>query len=932
MAFFCMRMSAIRHLLLPLVVLFFVEASAMVGALNVSYDHRAMLLDGKRRLLISAGIHYPRATPEMWPDLVAKAKEGGANVVQTYVFWSGHEPQKGQYNFKDRYDLAKFVRIVGEAGLYLNLRIGPYVCAEWNFGGFPTWLRDVPGIEFRTDNEPFKDEMATFVKVIVDLMKENKLFAWQGGPIILAQIENEYGNIEWEYQEAGKRYIQWAAEFAVGLKIGVPWIMCQQWDAPPNVIETCNGYYCDGYKPGTPGAPIMWTEDWNGWFLNWGSHLPHRPVQDNAFAVARFYQRGGSYQNYYMYFGGTNFERTSATMITTSYDYDAPLDEYGLISQPKWGHLKELHEVLYLIESALFASDAEPENFWFGPNLEAHVYSDTSPEGDTCVAFLANIGNWGSSVVDFRGRKYEIPAWSVSILPDCKTVVFNTAKIGAQTTVMNMKKQRITGIGGLSIDGTAPNGLSWESHEEPVGARDEEEIIAESLLEQIKTTKDLTDYLWYVTRFEVSKDDADKLTVGSGQVHLELHEVRDALHIFVNGELVGSATGTWIHVDQPVSVHEGVNEIALLSMTLGLTNYGAFLEKEGAGIRGTVKVVGLPSGDKDLTSAKWVHQVGLKGESMNLFTSKGAASVKWLPAKELPLNKSMIWYKTTFPTPRGNDPVTLDLGSMGKGQLFVNGYHLGRYWPTIFAPEWGCTDSCDYRGAYYPEKCVTQCGQPTQRWYHIPREWLEKDDDNLLVLFEEMGGDPSKVSIATRSQETICGHVSDSHPPPVSKWIQSSKLSKEHQQKAVLPEVRLECSSGRKISHIVFASFGNSTGTCGKFQKGSCHASVSTAVIEKACKGKSQCAVPVSAEEFGEDPCPGYPKSLTVQAICRASDESPTESFVDEEYLAPVLNSNRWQRGPSLLKDSKRWQTGPRYGKPSWSIIPDGDTSQSRTS
>lgn len=155
---------------------------------NVSYDHRALIIDGKRRMLISAGIHYPRATPQMWPDLIAKSKEGGADVIQTYAFWSGHEPVKGQYNFEGRYDIVKFVKLVGSAGLYLHLRIGPYVCAEWNFGGLPVWLRDVPGIEFRTENAPFKDEMQRFVTKIVDLMREEMLFSWQGGPIIMLQV------------------------------------------------------------------------------------------------------------------------------------------------------------------------------------------------------------------------------------------------------------------------------------------------------------------------------------------------------------------------------------------------------------------------------------------------------------------------------------------------------------------------------------------------------------------------------------------------------------------------------------------------------------------------------------------------------------------------------------------------------------------------
>ena len=100
----------------------------------VSYDHRAVVINGQRRILISGSIHYPRSTPEMWPDLLQKAKDGGLDVVQTYVFWNGHEPVQGQYYFGDRYDLVRFVKLAKQAGLYVHLRIGPYVCAEWNYG------------------------------------------------------------------------------------------------------------------------------------------------------------------------------------------------------------------------------------------------------------------------------------------------------------------------------------------------------------------------------------------------------------------------------------------------------------------------------------------------------------------------------------------------------------------------------------------------------------------------------------------------------------------------------------------------------------------------------------------------------------------------------------------------------------------------------
>nr|CAB3501920.1 unnamed protein product [Digitaria exilis] len=145
----------------------------------VTYDKKAVLIDGQRRILFSGSIHYPRSTPDMWEGLIQKAKDGGLDVIQTYVFWNGHEPTPGNYYFEDRYDLVRFIKTVQKAGLFAHLRIGPYICGEWNFGGFPVWLKYVPGISFRTDNEPFKTAMQGFTEKIVGMMKSEKLFASQ---------------------------------------------------------------------------------------------------------------------------------------------------------------------------------------------------------------------------------------------------------------------------------------------------------------------------------------------------------------------------------------------------------------------------------------------------------------------------------------------------------------------------------------------------------------------------------------------------------------------------------------------------------------------------------------------------------------------------------------------------------------------------------
>ncbi|KAI4335303.1 hypothetical protein L6164_013963 [Bauhinia variegata] len=686
---------------------------------SVTYDRKGLIIDGKRRILISGSIHYPRSTPEMWPDLIQKAKDGGLDVIQTYVFWNGHEPSPGKYYFEDRYDLVKFIKLVQQAGLYVHLRIGPYVCAEWNFGGFPVWLKYVPGIQFRTDNGPFKAAMQKFTTKIVDMMKAEKLYQTQGGPIILSQIENEYGPVEGQMGAAGKAYTTWAAQMAEDLGTGVPWVMCKQDDAPSPVIDTCNGFYCDNYKPNSKNKPKMWTENWTGWYTEFGGAVPRRPAEDLAFSVARFGQSGGSFMNYYMYHGGTNFGTTSGHFIATSYDYDAPLDEYGIPNEPKWGHLKALHQAIHQSEPALVSSDARVTSL--GYNLEAHVYKTNS--GD-CAAFLANYDTQSSAKVTFGNGQYELPPWSISILPDCKTAVFNTARVGA------LSYPKMTPI----------SGFSWQSYnEEPASASGDDSITAFALWEQVNVTRDSSDYLWYMTDVNI---DADEAFIKNGQSPvLTVMSAGHALHVFVDGQLSGTVYGGLgnpkLTFSNGVNLRVGNNKISLLSVAVGLPNVGSRFETWNAGVLGPVTLDGLNEGTRDLSQQKWSYKVGLKGEALGLNTESGSGSVEWTQGTTLAEKQPLTWYKTSFNAPAGNDGLALDLGSMGKGQVWVNGQSIGRHWPAYIA-HGSCNAACNYAGMYTEKKCRTQCGQPSQRWYHVPRAWL-KPSGNSLVVFEEWG-------------------------------------------------------------------------------------------------------------------------------------------------------------------------------------------------
>ncbi|KAH9717186.1 Beta-galactosidase 10 [Citrus sinensis] len=553
-------------------LIFFSSSITYCFAGNVTYDSRSLIINGRRELIISAAIHYPRSVPGMWPGLVQKAKEGGVNTIESYVFWNGHELSPGK-----------------QARMYMILRIGPFVAAEYNYGGIPVWLHYIPGTVFRNDTEPFK-------------------------------VENEYGYYESFYGEGGKRYALWAAKMAVAQNIGVPWIMCQQFDTPDPVINTCNSFYCDQFTPHSPSMPKIWTENWPGWFKTFGGRDPHRPSEDIAFSVARFFQKGGSVHNYYMYHGGTNFGRTAGgPFITTSYDYEAPIDEYG----------------------------------------EADVYADSS---GACAAFLANMDDKNDKTVVFRNVSYHLPAWSVR----------------AQSSTVEMVPENLQPSEASPDNGS--KGLKWEVFKEIAGIWGEADFVKSGFVDHINTTKDTTDYLWYTTSIIVNENE-EFLKNGSRPVLL-IESKGHALHAFANQELQGSASGNGTHppfkYKNPISLKAGKNEIALLSMTVGLQ-----------------------------------------------------AVVK---------------------QPPGDEPIGLDMLKMGKGLAWLNGEEIGRYWPRKSrksSPHDECVQECDYRGKFNPDKCITGCGEPSQRWYHIPRSWF-KPSENILVIFEEKGGDPTKITFSIR--------------------------------------------------------------------------------------------------------------------------------------------------------------------------------------
>ncbi len=296
-------------------------------------------LDGKPFRVISGSIHYFRVVPEYWRDRLEKLKAMGCNTVETYIAWNVHEPKKGVFEFEGRYDLVKFVRTAQELGLYVILRPSPYICAEWEFGGLPAWLLAEDGMRLRACHESFLKHVREYYDRLFPLI--TPLQITEGGPVILMQVENEYG-----YYGDDTRYMETMRDMMLERGVTVPLITS---DGPFEESLSCgclDGIHPTGnfgsrtkerfavLAPYAKGGPLMCAEFWVGWFDHWGNggHMYGNPESPQD--LDDMLDMG--HVNIYMFEGGTNFGFMNGsnyydelTPDVTSYDYDALLTEAG---------------------------------------------------------------------------------------------------------------------------------------------------------------------------------------------------------------------------------------------------------------------------------------------------------------------------------------------------------------------------------------------------------------------------------------------------------------------------------------------------------------------------------------------------------------------------------------------------------------------------
>jgi len=310
---------------------------------TVHCNDQCILVDGTPLQLISGAVHYFRIPRGQWRDRLEKCRNGGLNTIETIVPWNLHEPQPGQYNFTDSADLGFFLELCQEYGFYTIVRPSPYICGEWDNGGLPPWLLNRSGISFRRANPVFLAYVKNWYEHLLPIIAKRQ--HTRGGSVILVQIENEYGYFR-DAQEAA--YMDWLRDTLIELGTEVPLITC---DSPgvgflvPGAIKGAN--FGSGFTEGLqtlrheqPDSLLFVSELWLAWFDHWHGQHNSRSGRDVANALREVLAAGGHY-NFYMWCGGTNFGyfggRTTTgehgAFITTSYDYNAPIGETGVLTE-----------------------------------------------------------------------------------------------------------------------------------------------------------------------------------------------------------------------------------------------------------------------------------------------------------------------------------------------------------------------------------------------------------------------------------------------------------------------------------------------------------------------------------------------------------------------------------------------------------------------
>lgn len=579
-----------------LCLILFFQVSAQQAKHTFSIGKSSFLIDDKPIQFFSGEIHPSRIPHECWQERLRMVRAMGMNAISIYIFWNIHEPHPGQYNFKGNADIAEFVRLAQQEGLWVMLRPSPYVCAEWEFGGYPWWLQKIEGLKVRSTDPNF---IRAYRSYVVEVAKQlAPLQIEHGGPIVMVQIENEYG-----FYGKDKDYLQLNKEIFREAGFTCDLFTCD----PPYTIDNGHlpGVYAAVNGPVQPevikktqeringACPLFVSEWYPAWFDVWGKKHHTSPVEKFTSHLENIFSNGISL-NMYMAHGGSNFGFMNGANYddnlpyqpqTQSYDYDAPIDEAG------------------------------------NPTAKFYAYRELALKYQPAGTVLPD--------VPAPKKTIEIPFFNLN---EVATLANNLPK-GIQNT----------------------NPLTFEDLDQGYG------------------------YVLY----------SSQLPKGNGW--LKIKELRDYAIVLVNGKRIGILDRRKAMDSIQINAPEETNKIEILVENLGRINFGKYLTDNKKGITKEVSFCGK-------TINNW---------TMYGFPFENNSRLKFRKTGENTVFEAPVVRRGSFILKEPGDTY-LDMRAWGKGSVWINGRHIGRYW---------------------------QVG-PQQTLY-VPAQWLKKGKNEILV-FEQI--------------------------------------------------------------------------------------------------------------------------------------------------------------------------------------------------
>ncbi len=705
---------------------------------EISYNSKFFFIGGKKVRIAAGAMHYFRIPRELWRDRIEKAKLSGLNTIETYFAWNAHEYEEGRFDFSGMLDIDAFFSECERAGMCIIARPGPFICAEWDNGGFPAWLNVKPGIKLRSYNKPYLSAVGKFFDRCIPVIEKHQY--GKGGNVIMVQIENEY---LFPKRAGGKKYMEYLRDDMRARGITVPLSSCDHMAQPvKGVLQTHNnseGFArtAKAYRKAYPKAPFLVSEYWTGWFDSWGKGHNTRDTKTMARRLREIAGVGGMYIQY-MFHGGTNFGfwggRTvgnDRVFMTASYDYDAPLSETGQLTA-KFVEFSRINYAMQGLKVPKISRSMPPRRLPALPKLSG--WKAANPV----------VGGWRrlSKFEPFEklGRYTGYGLYRARFCSkEAKEAALYFTKYGDRIKVFANGEYRGTFGRGADKNPIRVNFKKGDNEllflVDNMGRFNYSLSVGElkGIFGPVFTEAKAINPVWTVKAAESFRFVPDR--------------ARDREVYGCGGELLK------VWPNEPPSKRKFLKAEASFSGVKGKRYFTRFMvkdyENKSLFLNGKQFYYGRNShingGIVELEVTKYVREgknlaeVYHEGSDADFLKSCSfaecsgelsgeisfAAFEPLAKGRRISLKPIRIW-KSVFELDWPAFPIRLRMDGMGKGQIYLNGINIGRYW------------------------------QPKpQRDYYLPEPWLK--GRNEIMIFEEEGNSPEEVCLVYDSSEAFVG-------------------------------------------------------------------------------------------------------------------------------------------------------------------------------